>query len=252
MATLEARDLVINFGSIPVLAGLNLKVEKSEAVGIIGPNGCGKTTFFNAVCGFVPLTKGDIIFNAESLGSVPAHKRARSGIARVFQNSGVFKEITVAENMLIALETRNTGLNPIFPWGKKYKQYMSEAKEMLEEVKLDKKMDEKAANLSGGQLRLLEIMRAVAFGADLFLLDEPTAGVSPKMKDEVVNTIKRLKDLGKTILTIEHDLNLIDRFCDRVVVFDSGQIVLQGTPMEVRNHPGLQEVYFGINESKFA
>ncbi len=244
---LEAKDLVVRFGVTRVLNGLNLQVRKSEAVGIIGPNGCGKTTFFNAVCGFVPLTRGELNFNGQPIASVPAHQRARSGIARVFQNTGVFKEMTVAENMLVALETRDKGIDPIFSWGRKYRQYLKEASQMLEEVKLDLRLHEKAANLSGGQLRLLEITRAVAFGADLFLLDEPTAGVSPKMKDEVVNAVKRLKESGKTILTIEHDINLIDRFCDKVIVFDAGQVVLEGTPMEVRNNPLLQEVYFGVS-----
>lgn len=243
---LKVNDLIVKFGNSRVLNSLSLEIPESQAVGIIGPNGCGKTTFFNALSGFVSLTKGTIQLRGQQIEHLSSHQRAKLGIARVFQNSGVFKEMTVAENMLIALEARNKSLNPVFSWGKIYKNYINQARQMLEEVKLDLKLNEKAASLSGGQLRLLEISRAVAFGADLFLLDEPTAGVSPKMKDEVVAAIKKLKDSGKTVLTIEHDINLIDRFCEKVIVFDAGQTVLEGSPMEVRNNPVLQEVYFGV------
>jgi ABC-type branched-subunit amino acid transport system ATPase component len=246
---LKIEDLTVRFGTNRIINSLKLEVQSGQALGIIGPNGCGKTTLFNAISGFVPCFNGSIFWGQHQLENLAAHQRASLGIARVFQNSGVFKELTVAENMIIALESKSKGLNPIFSWGSRYKKYKAEAKAILEEVKLDTKLEEKAASLSGGQLRLLEISRAVAFGADLFLLDEPTAGVSPKMKDEVVAAVKRLSLLGKTILIIEHDINLIDRFCEKVVVLDAGQVVLEGTPMEVRQNPALQEVYFGISQA---
>ena len=245
---LKITDLTVRFGTNRIVNSLNLEVESGKALGIIGPNGCGKTTLFNAISGFVPSAKGSIYLGQHKLDKLAPHQRASLGIARVFQNSGVFKELTVAENMIIAFESKANALNPIFRWGSLYKKYKTAAKSILEEVKLDSKLEEKAASLSGGQLRLLEISRAVAFGADLFLLDEPTAGVSPKMKDEVVAAVKRLSKMGKTILTIEHDINLIDRFCEKVVVLDAGQVVLEGSPMEVRQNPALQEVYFGVGQ----
>lgn len=244
---LDAQELTVRFGTTRILNNLSVQIRAGEAVGMIGPNGSGKTTLFNALSGFIPLSKGSIKFNQLAIEDLEANERANLGIARVFQNSGIFKELTVGDNMVVALESRADGFNPIFKWGKKYKALLQQAREILSEVGLANKLNDKAASLSGGQLRLLEISRAVAFGAELFLLDEPTAGVSPKMKDEVIHAVRKLSERGKTILTIEHDINLIDRFCERVVVLDAGQIVLQGTPMEVRNDPMLQEVYFGVN-----
>ena len=118
----------------------------------------------------------------------------------------------------------------------------------LREVALEKKALDKAGSLSGGQMRLLEIVRTLALGADLFLLDEPTAGVSPRMKDDIAKSIKSLQALGKTVLIIEHDINFIQKFCDRIVVLEEGRVVLDDSPERVRNDVRLQEIYFGKDE----
>ena len=115
----------------------------------------------------------------------------------------------------------------------------------LKEIGLEAKAKEKAGTLSGGQMRLLEIVRTVALGADLFLLDEPTAGVSPRMKEDIVRTIKKLQELGKTVLIIEHDITFIQKFCDRIVVLEEGRVVLDDSPERVRTDDRLQEIYFG-------
>jgi ABC-type branched-subunit amino acid transport system ATPase component len=117
--------------------------------------------------------------------------------------------------------------------------------EFLKEVKLETKADSKAGSLSGGQMRLLEIIRTLAFGADLFLLDEPTAGVSPRMKDDVAGLIKKLQGIGKTVLIIEHDINFIQKFCNRIIVLNEGRVVLDDTPELVRKNEQLKEIYFG-------
>lgn len=119
------------------------------------------------------------------------------------------------------------------------------ARELLKQVGLERRGKEKASSLSGGQLRLLEIIRALAFGAELFLLDEPTAGVSPKMKDDVMRLLKKLQEMGKTVVIIEHDIDFIQKFVRRIVVMDQGRIVLDGKPGKVRGDKKLQEIYFG-------
>lgn len=243
---LETSDLFVTIGSSNIINGISLRIFKGEAVGIIGPNGSGKTTLFNALNGFNAATNGNIFFDQQEVTRVKASVRAKLGIARVFQNSGIFKDMTVEENMLLAFESNCSFYNPVFRWGKSYKHFIRRSRELLAEVKLETKMKEKAASLSGGQLRLLEITRAMAFGAKLFLLDEPTAGVSPRMKEEVISLIRKLIGLGNTVLIIEHDINLIEKFCERVVVLDAGRIVMDGTPAEIRSDPILQEVYFGV------
>lgn len=243
---LKTTDLHVRLDGAKIITGVSLNISQGESVGIIGPNGSGKTTLFNSLNGFVATTKGQIFFEQQDITELSAYARAKLGIARVFQNSGIFRDMTVEENMVIALESRSTIYSPIFRWSKTYKSFMGRAREMLAEVNLETKLKEKAASLSGGQMRLLEITRALAFGANLFLLDEPTAGVSPRMKDEVVSLVRKLSDLGKTVLIIEHDINLIERFCNRILVLDAGKIVMDGSPAEVRANPMLQEVYFGV------
>lgn len=242
---LKTQNLAVKLGHHKILNEVSLQIAKGEAVGLIGPNGSGKTTLFNALSGFIPLSGGEIFLAGQKITKEPANIRAMLGMARVFQNSGIFKEMTLQENILVALESKSNLCNPVFPWGKSYKRYMEMALSMLTDVKLDSKAKEKASSLSGGQMRLLEITRALAFGAEVFLLDEPTAGVSPRMKDEVVALVNKLKVLGKTVLIIEHDINLIQRFCERILVLDAGKIVLDGKPSEIRESPALQDINFG-------
>jgi ABC-type branched-subunit amino acid transport system ATPase component len=242
---LEISDLSVFVGSLRIIDGISLSIGSGESVGLIGPNGSGKTTLFNATNGFMPTTTGKIFFKGEDLSKAPAHYRAKSGMARVFQNSGIFRDMTLEENLLLALEAKSSVLDPRFSWSSSYKKNLKEARYFLSEIGLEEKLKNKAASLSGGQLRLLEIVRALAFGADLFLLDEPTAGVSPRMKEDVVSLVKKLKDKGKTILIIEHDINLIESFCDRILVMDAGKIVMDGNPKEIRSSSKLQEIYFG-------
>lgn len=244
---LDIQDLHLTISKLHILKGINLKVYQGETVGVIGPNGSGKTTLFNSISGFAHNDVGKIIYQGKDIMSLPAYKRARLGIGRVFQNFGIFREMTVLENMLIALESHQSFIKNLFPFSKSSQINKRKAEVLLKKVNLSEKANQKAASLSGGQMRLLEIIRAVAFGADFLLLDEPTAGVSPKMKSEISAMIRKLQKRKKTIMIIEHDINFIQSFCDRIVVLDSGKVVLDGTPEEVRNNHKLQEIYFGEN-----
>jgi ABC-type branched-subunit amino acid transport system ATPase component len=245
MPILKTENIEVKIGAANILNGISIEVNQAETVGIIGPNGCGKTTLFNTLSGFLSPVNGKISFLERDITNMPAYQRAKLGIGRVFQNFGIFRDMTVLENMTCAIEGRKNALASFFPWSKANKENKKMAMEYLSQIKLDSKAGQKAANLSGGQMRLLEIMRTLAAGAELFLLDEPTAGVSPKMKDDVVSIINKLKAMNKTILIIEHDINFIQKFCQRIIVLDGGKVMLDDTPEKVRNNKQLQEIYFG-------
>lgn len=242
---LTLSDLVISFGARVILNGLSCSIQAGETVGIIGPNGSGKTTLFNAISGLVPLNAGRIVLKDTEVQDLHPHQRAHLGLGRVFQNFGIFREMTLLENVLLALESRSSLLRGLLPWSSSSRALRDEALTYLEQVGLAARASEKAASLSGGQMRLLEIIRTLALGSDVFLLDEPTAGVSPRMKDDVANLIKKLQGLGKTVLIIEHDITFIQKFCGRIIVLNEGTIVLDNTPEKVRSDERLKEIYFG-------
>lgn len=242
---LRVSDLHVQIGDAHILNGVQFEAGAGDAIGIIGPNGSGKTTLFNCLSGFIKPAKGSISFLNQDVTYLAPHIRAELGIGRVFQSFGIFREMTVLENMVIALEARAGIWRTFLPWSPTSRAIRVRAKEYLAQVKLDGKADDRAGMLSGGQMRLLEIIRALAFGAEVFLLDEPTAGVSPKMKDEVAALISHVQSLGKTTLIIEHDINFVQSFSKRVLVLDQGRVILDDTPENVRKNELLQEIYFG-------
>jgi ABC-type branched-subunit amino acid transport system ATPase component len=246
---LQLSDIHVSFQKMKVLNGVSLSVGQGETVGIIGPNGSGKTTLFNCISGFVFPDAGTLALNGVDVTSLTPDHRARAGLGRVFQNFGIFKDMTLLENMLVALESRGSLLEALFPWGSAAAARRAQAMQYLDEIKLSGKAQQKAGSLSGGQMRLLEIVRVLASGADVLLLDEPTAGVSPKMKEEVAQFIHKLQTLGKTVLVIEHDINFIQKFCRRIVVLESGAVVVDDTPERVCADERLQEIYFGRRDA---
>lgn len=243
---LKVNELEIEFMGTQILNKTTFDIKEGEIVGIIGPNGSGKTTLFNCISGFNHLKSGEVYFKGLNITNVNPYKRARLGLGRVFQNFGIFKQMSVLENIILAIESKQSFWSILLPWSNQHKKNYSLAKEFLEKVSLSEKIENKASSLSGGQMRLLEITRALALGSDLLLLDEPTAGVSPKMKDDVANLILELRKQKKTVLVIEHDINFIEKFCDRILVLDSGQVVLDDTPNNVKNDERLKEIYFGV------
>lgn len=246
MLTIE--NLHLNIGDSHLLNGINLGITPGEQVGIIGPNGSGKTTLFNCISGFHQPSHGSIHFKGENISHFSPAKRATLGLGRLFQNFGIFREMTVIENVLVALEAKQPII--LFSRRRRQRQNMERAMEFLCGIGLEQKAKDKAGSLSGGQMRLLEITRLIAFGADLFLLDEATAGVSPRMKAEIEHAIKKLREVESTVLIIEHDINFIQRLCERVVVLDMGKVVLDGTPENVKEDKRLQEIYFGIENGE--
>lgn len=242
---LKVTDIYLQIGDAHILNGVTFDAQPGDAIGIIGPNGSGKTTLFNCLSGFVFPRKGQIHFKNAEISRLPAFARAELGIGRVFQSFGIFREMTVQENLMVALESRASFLATALPWSATSRALRAQARDFAGQVGLAGKLKDKAGSLSGGQMRLLEIVRALAFGAEIFLLDEPTAGVSPRMKDEVAALITHLHALGKTTLIIEHDINFVQSFSQRIIVLDQGKVILEGTPQEVRRNQLLQEIYFG-------
>jgi branched-chain amino acid transport system ATP-binding protein len=241
MALLSLSDISFGIGQHQILRNIAFDVAEGDIVGLIGPNGSGKTTLFNVLSGFLKPSSGAILYREGDITALSAARRSRLGIGRVFQNFGIFRDMTLEENVLVALEAlpkdRRIQLGDL----------RTVVGETLEMVGLSSHAKKKAGCLSGGQMRLLEIARTLKSGKELFLLDEPTAGVSPKMTGQVADLITALKREGKTVLIIEHDLPFIGSICDRVIVMDVGQIVLQGTPGEVKKSKELQEIYFGAD-----
>lgn len=241
MSLLSVHHLSLTLGDQHILKHLSFSVKQGEVVGLIGPNGSGKTTLFNVLSGFLKPTSGSIHFKGEDMTGHSPARRAALGIGRVFQNFGIFREMTLEENILVALEA--------LP--KEQRTQMGNLKDVvkgtLDLVGLAGHGKKKAGSLSGGQMRLLEIARTLKAGKELFLLDEPTAGVSPKMTKQVADLISELKREGKTVLIIEHDLPFISRICNRVLVLDVGELVLSGAPSEIKHDKKLQAIYFGAD-----
>jgi len=241
MSLLSLKGISLTIQEHNILKNISFDVNEGEVVGLIGPNGSGKTTLFNVISGFLKRTKGSINYKGKEIGNLTPSNRAQLGIGRVFQNFGIFKDMTLEENVLVALEALPKEQR------KELGNLKAAASATLELAGLQDFAKKKAGALSGGQMRLLEIARTLKSGKELFLLDEPTAGVSPKMTHQVADMIHKLKESGKTVIIIEHDLPFIAKICDRVIVLDVGEVVLDGEPKEIQKSKKLQEIYFGAD-----
>lgn len=233
MTNIACSNITVSINDREIVHDVSFEIQSGECVGLIGPNGSGKTTLFNAIGGFLANAHGDVMLGETKLSTLPPFARAQAGLGRVFQSSGIFREMSVWENLEIARENSSRAKSA------------EEMQALLAEVGLTARRDEKAGSLSGGQLRLLEIVRCMAAGSKAILLDEPTAGVSPKMRGELQGIIRRVLACGVTLFIIEHDMNFIFELCSRVLVMHEGRLILQGTPQEMRANPQLAEIYFG-------
>ena len=248
---LEVKNAGIQFGGLKAVQNLNMVLNEGELVGLIGPNGAGKTTSFNLLTGVYAPTTGDIMFNGERINGLPPFKVTRKGISRTFQNIRLFNELTVLENVKVAYHSlaKHTMLSSILRLPSHFKgEHEMEEKsiEFLKIFKLDRFKDELAKNLPYGQQRRLEVARALAAGPKLLLLDEPAAGMNPKETKELMDLIGFIREkFDLTILLIEHDMNLVMGVCERIYVLDHGQLLAEGTPQEIRNHPKVIEAYLG-------
>jgi branched-chain amino acid transport system ATP-binding protein len=235
-----------SFGSLVALSGISLSVENGELRAIIGPNGAGKTTLFNVICGSFPPTTGTIAFDGTDITSLPAHARVALGIARTFQITEIFPELSVFENVRISAEVAQ-GYR-LRPWIGRAEsdKVRAEVDEMLERTGLAAKSRRRVGELSHGDQRAAEIAMALALRPRLLLLDEPTAGMGEQETYEITQLIRRLhKESNYTIVLIEHDMRVIFHLADRITVLDQGRLLAEGTPAEIDANDAVQAAYLG-------
>src|SRR5262245_7143476 len=239
-----------HFGGLQVLENVNLAIPERAIFGVIGPNGAGKTTVFNLITGLLTPTAGTIDFFGQRLNGLAPHQITRSGIARTFQNIRIFKEMSLVENVLVAIGRRQRyrAASVLFPSRRFYLAEQSErdaARDLLSRVGLADKAQRFAGTLSYGEQRRLEIARALATSPRLLLLDEPAAGMNSSEKQPLAEEIIKLHGSGITILIIEHDMRFIMELCQQIVVLNFGQVIAQGSPNEVRTNLEVIEAYLG-------
>jgi len=246
---LSVRNLHKSFGGIKAVNNCHFTVRRNSITGLIGPNGAGKTTAFNLITGLLKSDEGQVIFDNQDITKWPTYKRARFGLTRTFQAIRIFPELTPIENIRVTLKDNKQKIHHIFLDQKKLqKRLHEEAMELLKAVGLEKVAKLKAGELSYGQQKLLEILRAIAMDPKMILLDEPAAGVNPTMLKIIIDLIYKLQESGKTVLVIEHDMGFIMNLCEKIVVMDYGKELAMGPPKEIQKNPDVLEAYLGRSE----
>ena len=250
---LETKELGITFGGLKAVQDVNLKIKKNQIYGLIGPNGAGKTTVFNLLTGVYQPTTGMVYLNGKDLTGLPQDKINHIGIARTFQNIRLFNNMSVVRNVMVGLsnqlEYKCSFFESIFRLPRHFKTEKAmrmRAKELLRIFDLEDERNNLACNLPYGKQRKLEIARALATNPKLLLLDEPAAGMNPNETEDLVNTIKYIRDnFDMTILLIEHDMKFVSGLCDEITVLNFGTVLAEGDTKEALNNPEVIKAYIG-------
>lgn len=252
---LEITSIARSFGGIPVLKDISMTVRSGEIVGLLGPNGSGKSTLLNIISGFLPATSGGIAFKGHSISGWASHRVANAGMRRTFQLPQMPLGMSCAEVLMTAVPQ---------PLGSSIVSLMTRfgavaaerraahdlVQEMLDMLQLGSVADRPAGLLSGGQQKLLALGAAVLGGAEMVLLDEPTAGVAPPLRKELVEMLKRFRDRGVTLLVVEHDMGFIGSLCDRCVVLDQGYVIANCRPDELMTNGKVVAAYLGMSGAR--
>jgi branched-chain amino acid transport system ATP-binding protein len=247
MNILETRGLYKDFHGLEILFNVNLEVKEGERHAIIGPNGAGKTTLFNVITGTYHPSRGKIIFKGKDISGARPHALTRLGMGRSFQITSTFNNMTAFQNIRLAVLSKNKIRFNLFRSIDKMNRITQETEGVLKRINLDGERDMPAGVLSYGKHRSLEISMALATDPDLVLLDEPTAGMSRDETHWAVELIRRLTE-GKTMIIIEHDMDVVFSLADRITVLHYGEILMTGTPSEVRENQAVKEAYLGEME----
>ncbi len=248
---LRIQNVQKNFGGLTAVNNASMRVEKGSITGLIGPNGAGKTTLFNVIAGNLRSDSGDVVLNDENISGLQSHELFNKGVLRTFQIAHEFTSLTVLENLMM-VPGNQFGENLLYSWfknsvvKKQEEQIRTKAIEVINFLNLTHLMQELAGNLSGGQKKLLELGRTMMVDAKLVLLDEVGAGVNRTLLNEISDAIIRLnKEKDYTFFVIEHDMDLIEKICDPVIVMAEGSVLFQGSFDEVKSNEEVIEAYLG-------
>lgn len=250
---LELKGITQIFGGVTALHDVSFSIHANQITGVIGPNGAGKTTLFNIVTGIYQQTSGQVIFEGNDISGIPVERLAAKGMVRTFQNIELFGQMTVLENVMVGLHSKSkSGLFACSfkaPWAiSEERRIREEAHEWLRFVGIEQLADVQAANLPFGKGRLLEIARAMACKPRMILMDEPAAGLNSQETVGLAELIRKIRDLGVTVVLVEHDMELVMDICDRIVVLNLGQKLAEGTPREIQDNHEVIAAYLGDDD----
>jgi branched-chain amino acid transport system ATP-binding protein len=255
MAQLATQDLTIRFGGHVAVNGVTCSFEPGTLTAIVGPNGAGKTTYFNLISGQLKATAGTVTLGGRNLSGATASQRTRAGLGRAFQLTNLFPRLTVLENVRLAVQatregTHHRGLNLWSVWSD-HDDLLARADQILADVAMKDKEHELVANLPHGDQRKLEVALLMALEPQVYMFDEPTAGMNHAEAPVILGLIRKLKaDKSKTILLVEHKMDVVRELADRIIVLHNGTLVADGEPAEVIASPVVQEAYLGVSPSK--
>jgi ABC-type branched-subunit amino acid transport system ATPase component len=249
-ACLVVEDLRRDFGGVWAVDGASFAVKRGTITSLIGPNGAGKSTVVGLIAGAIRPAAGRVFFEGEDITALPAHERARRGLVRTYQLSSEFGRLTVLENLLVAApEQRGEQLRTLLfgkrHWRDQERELVHRARGLLERFQMAPKEDEYAGKLSGGQKRLVEIMRALMAQPKLVLLDEPMAGVNPTLARSIEDDLSGLANDGITLLLVEHELDVVERLSESVIAMALGKVLAVGTMLELRSRKDVLDAYLG-------
>jgi|TARA_B110000977_G_C11090828_1_gene496842 ABC-type branched-subunit amino acid transport system ATPase component len=247
---LVVKELTKQFGGLKAVGGdlgLNFRVKRGSLVGLIGPNGAGKSTTFNLISGVLEPSSGSVSLNGKDLSNIVSSEIASHGLGRTFQTPRSFPSLTVMQNVLVGADSDGENLKSVFSggWKKSEANLNDKAIEVLRKVGLYDRINDTVANLSGGELRMLEVARQLVRDPEILLLDEPTAGVDPSLQGKLSSILTDLHNEGRTLIVVEHNLHFLLSIADAVLVLQNGELLAEGTPKEIQNDQRVIAAYLG-------